>query len=233
MYHSIRMTVNISGVSQNECPLQARTIRCSTCEPNHHRVKLLRHRVKHSIRASAHDMHLRNEPSLWLSIRQENSNFVNNASISNIPTEIRKNETSQSNMRWPCSHRWGSRKCNNYVKSVGARCQECQVCTCADSSDETLLIIYPPIQKCKELDSTPTHTRLAHMYDVETFVRGFRNAELTAACIVVMMRDGASERAMLDALDVIQENDAEWYDRIKYVVPQGISQYKEEVNGCA
>ncbi|EMT63887.1 hypothetical protein FOC4_g10010360 [Fusarium odoratissimum] len=116
-------------------------------------------------------------------------------------------------MHWPCSHRWGSRKCNNYVKSVGARCQDCQ--------------------KCRELDSTPTHTRLAHMYDVETFVQGFRNAELNAACIVVMMRDGASERALLDALAVIQENDTEWYDRIKYVVPQGISQYKEEANGWA
>ncbi|EWZ44383.1 uncharacterized protein FOBCDRAFT_217652 [Fusarium oxysporum Fo47] len=241
MYHSIRTAVNISDVSQNECPIQPRTILCSTCEPNHYRVKL-RHRAKHSIRASAHGMYSRSEPNFWLSIHQENSELVNNTSISDIPAEIRKKETSQSNMHWPCSHRWGSRKCNNYVKSVGARCQDCQVCTCADSSiqcmsaaviDETLLIIYPPIQKCRELDSTPTHTRLAHMYDVETFVRGFRNAELNAACIVVMMRDGALERALLDALAVIQENDTEWYDRIKYVVPQGISQYKEEANGWA
>ncbi|EWG43961.1 hypothetical protein FVEG_05205 [Fusarium verticillioides 7600] len=82
----------------------------------------------------------------------------------------------------------------------------------------------------RELDSTPTHTRLAHMYDVENFVRGFRNAELNTAYIVVMMRDGASERALLDALAVIQENDTEWYDRIKHVVPQGISQYKEEAS---
>ncbi|CVK88892.1 uncharacterized protein FMAN_04643 [Fusarium mangiferae] len=88
-----------------------------------------------------------------------------------------------------------------------------------------------PWERGARTASTPTHTRLAHMYDVETFVRGFRNAELNAACIVVMMRDGASERALLDALAVIQENDTEWYDRIKYVVPQGISQYKEEANG--
>ncbi|KAH7172157.1 hypothetical protein DER46DRAFT_594012 [Fusarium sp. MPI-SDFR-AT-0072] len=216
MYHSIRTAVNVSDISQNECPIQPRTILCSTCEPNHYRVKLP-HRAKHSIRASAHGMYSRSEPNFWLSIHQENSELVNNISISNIPAEIRKKETSQSNMHWPCSHRWGSRKCNNYVKSVGARCQDCQVCTCADSS----------IQKYRELDSTPTHTRLAHMYDVETFVRGFRNAELNAACIVAMMRDGASERALLDALAVIQENDTEWYDRIKYVVPQGISQYKE------
>ncbi|KAM0559784.1 hypothetical protein ACHAPJ_004308 [Fusarium lateritium] len=90
---------------------------------------------------------------------------------------------------------------------MGAKCQDCQ--------------------NRKDMDSTPTHTRLAHMYDVDVFVEGFRNAGLNAACIVEMMKDGASEKALLDALDVIQENDTDWYDRIKYVVPQGISQYKE------
>ena len=78
------------------------------------------------------------------------------------------------------------------------------------------------------MDSTPTHTRFAHMYDVEHFVEGFRNAGLNAACIVEMMKDGASEKSLREALCVVQENDTEWYDRIKYVVPQGISWYKEE-----
>lgn len=68
------------------------------------------------------------------------------------------------------------------------------------------------------------------MYDVEAFVEVFRNAELNAACVVDMMKDGAAERALLDALDVVRENDTDWYDRVKYIVPQGIYQYNEEVN---
>ncbi|KAM0342234.1 hypothetical protein ACHAPU_009639 [Fusarium lateritium] len=95
--------------------------------------------------------------------------------------------------------------------------------------DKMLLTADPPIQNRKDMDSTPTHTRLAHMYDVEAFVEGFRNTELNAACVVVMMKDGAAEKALLDALDVIRENDTDWYDRIRYVVPQGIREYKDEV----
>lgn len=66
------------------------------------------------------------------------------------------------------------------------------------------------------------------MYDVAHFVEGFRNEGLNAACIVEMMKDGASEKSLREALCVVQENDAGWYDRIKYVVPQGISRHKEE-----
>jgi hypothetical protein len=47
------------------------------------------------------------------------------------------------------------------------------------------------------------------MYDVEAFVEVFRNAKLNAACVVDVMKDGAAERALLD---VIRENDTDWYD---------------------
>ncbi|KAL4728573.1 hypothetical protein ACLX1H_005324 [Fusarium chlamydosporum] len=53
------------------------------------------------------------------------------------------------------------------------------------------------------------------MYDVAHFVEGFRNEGLNAACIVEMMKDGASEKSLREALCVVQENDAGWYDRIK------------------
>lgn len=89
MYHSIRTAVNISDVSKNECPIQPRTVLCSTCELNHYRVKL-RHRAKHSIRTSAHGIYSRRELNFWLSIHQENNELVSNTSISNIPAEPKK-----------------------------------------------------------------------------------------------------------------------------------------------
>ncbi|KAG8665722.1 hypothetical protein FPOAC1_010523 [Fusarium poae] len=139
---------------------------------------------------------------------QKSDNFVSDISISSLLEEAEKEQSPQKIMRWPCNHHWGSRKCNEYVDSLGAKCLDC--------TDR------------KDMDSTPTHTRFAHMYDVEQFVEGFRNAGLNAACVVEMMKDGASEKSLREALCVIQENDAGWYDRIKYVVPQGISRYKAE-----
>ncbi|PTD10563.1 hypothetical protein HYE67_007499 [Fusarium culmorum] len=209
MYHSARMAVNISDVPQNKRQLQHCTIFCSTCEPNHHGANARhRRRGRRGIRASAQDMPWRREFNLWPSMSQESSNSVSDISNPILAEEVEKKQSPQKIMRWPCNHHWGSRKCNEYVDSLGVKCLDCT--------------------NRKDMDSTPTHTRFAHMYDVEQFVEGFRNAGLNAACVVEMMKDGALEKALREALCVVQENDTAWHDRIKYVVPQGISRYKAE-----
>jgi hypothetical protein len=130
MYHSIRVVVNLSNVSQNNQPLQHRTIRCSTCDEDFHSVELT-HRMRLDIRASTKDVHLTCDLNLWLSMRQESSNLVSDIPVPNHSNEIQNNCLSHKSMRWPCSHYCGSRMCNSYVDILGAICQDCKVSTCA------------------------------------------------------------------------------------------------------
>ena len=50
-------------------------------------------------------------------------------SIPTLLNEIQKEQNTHKIMRWPCNHYWGSRKCNEYVDSLGAKCLDCTVCT--------------------------------------------------------------------------------------------------------
>ncbi|KAF4974244.1 hypothetical protein FZEAL_8824 [Fusarium zealandicum] len=110
-------------------------------------------------------------------------------------------------MRWPCNHNWGNWACDKWVNTMGSKCEDCK--------------------SRKDMDSIPTHTRLAHMYDVDVIVEGFRNAGLNVACIVEMLDHGTSEQVLYDALKVVQDNDAEWHERVEQTVLQGIRRWKE------
>ncbi|KAM5342456.1 hypothetical protein ACJ41O_013422 [Fusarium nematophilum] len=211
MYHSSRMTVNILDVSRRARQLRPRTTRSGTCDPNHHGIELV-HRARTGIREAGQDMRARREPDLWLSrsVRKNNNNNINDDDLMDKAPETglgsgEEREAQPKAMRWPCNHRWGKWACNSWVNTMGAKCQDCK--------------------NRKDMDSTPTHTRLAHMYDLDVIVEGFRNAGLNAACIVEMLNDGASEQALHDALSVIQENDAAWHYRVEHVVLHGIGRW--------
>ncbi|KAL6360445.1 hypothetical protein LRP88_06151 [Fusarium phalaenopsidis] len=204
MYHSIQMAVSALDVSQRARQLRPRTTRSGTCGTNHHHGVEFPHRARSGIREGQQDMRARSEPDLWLYKSLENSILMSDATEHHGERDERRDQP--KTMHWPCSHHWGKWACNRWVNTMGAKCQECK--------------------NRKDMDSTPTHTRLAHMYDVDVLVEGFRNAGLNAACVVDMMNDGASERALHDALKVIQENDVAWHDRVEHIVLLGIFRWK-------
>ncbi|KAF4989498.1 hypothetical protein FDECE_14691 [Fusarium decemcellulare] len=199
MYHSIRMAVNIWARQ-----LRPNTAGPGTCDANHHHGVEFPHRARTGIREYSEDMRARSEPELWLYKSLESSNLMSDALDHAGGREERR--VPSRTMCWPCNHYWGKWACNRWVNTMGAKCQDCK--------------------NRKDMDSTPTHTRLAHMYDVDVIVEGFRNAGLNAACVVEMMSDGASERALQDALRVIRENDVAWHDRVEHVVLLGIIRWK-------
>lgn len=71
----------------------------------------------------------------------------------------------------------------------------------------------------------PTHKRLSRVDDVELLVRGLRNANINTGCVVDMLRDGAAEQHLLEALDVIKENDEAWHDQVCSIVREAISRW--------
>lgn len=71
----------------------------------------------------------------------------------------------------------------------------------------------------------PTHERLSRVDDVELLVRGLCNANINTGCVVDMLRDGAAEQHLLEALDVIKENEEVWHDQIYSIVREAMSKW--------